>query len=365
METTLEPDWRTLGVLGAARAARGGGDGRLGTEHLLAAVAGTKGPAGEALAAAGATATALLAALRDRQGGIGAARWSSDDEAGASVPARDALGPTGDRGLLLSGAAARALTGAMDRARQGGERKFTAEHLLRALLADRHARAVELLYAAGAAPRAVRDRLDADDPEAPGTAPDGPDAPVDGLDPLLRPTRDALLGRRPYPLPRWKRLLGRGSAKANIATTPMAWVRLETDEQAQRLGRRAPGTEHVLLAVLAVHEVACRHPQLAGEGGADPAERHAGGVLLARLGLDYARAHAALTAGQVRLPADPRAVDAYLDGAPAGQGTGPLVRTLLGEDTRARRLADTLCTDPDGLQRALAAALPDRPSGTP
>ncbi|WP_371521907.1 Clp protease N-terminal domain-containing protein [Kitasatospora sp. NBC_01300] len=347
METTLEPDWRTLGVLGAARGARGGGDGRLGTEHLLAAVAGAKGPAGEALADAGATATALLAVLRDRQGGADPARWGSDDGAGASVPARDALGPTGERGVLLSGAAARALTGAMERARQDGERKFSAEHLLRALLADPHARAAELLRAAGVAPGAVLERLAA--PAGPD-APDGPGAPGapddrDDLDPLLRPTRDALLGRTPYRLPRWKRLLVPGFAKVNIAAAPMAWVRLEADGQAQRLGRRAPGTEHVLLAVLAVHEVACRHPQLAGEGGVDPAERHAGGVRLARLGLDYARAHAALTAGRVPLAADPRAVDAYLSGAADRQGTGPLVEMLLSEETRARRLVEALCGD--------------------
>ncbi|MFD4395741.1 Clp protease N-terminal domain-containing protein [Kitasatospora sp. NPDC058478] len=347
METTLEPDWRTLGVLGAARGARGGGDGRLGTEHLLAAVAGAKGPAGEALSAAGATATALLAVLRDRQGGVDTARWGSDDGAGASVPARDVLGPTGERGLLLSGAAARALAGAMERARQDGERKFSAEHLLRALLADPHARAAELLHAAGVAPGAVLERLAV--PAGPDV-PDGPGAPgapddLDDLDPLLRPTRDALLGRTPYRLPRWKRLLVPGFAKMNIAVAPMAWVRLEVDGQAQRLGRRAPGTEHVLLAVLAVHEVACRQPQLAGEGGADPAERHAGGVRLARLGLDYARAHAALTAGRVPLAADPRAVEAYLSGATDRQGTGPLVETLLSEETRARRLVEALCGD--------------------
>lgn len=67
--------------------------------------------------------------------------------------------------MLLSGAAARALTGAMERARQDGERKFSAEHLLRALLADPHARAVELLRAAGVAPGAVLERLAA--PAAP------------------------------------------------------------------------------------------------------------------------------------------------------------------------------------------------------
>ncbi|MEV7188021.1 Clp protease N-terminal domain-containing protein [Kitasatospora sp. NPDC093102] len=147
------------------------------------------------------------------------------------------------------------------------------------------------------------------------------------LDPLLLPTREALLARRTHRIPRWKRLLQPGSSG------PAAWIRTEADAQAERLGRRTPGTEHVLLALLAVHEVARHEPQSVGEGGA--------GELLAGLGLDYARAHAALETGEVTLPADPRAVEAYLADA-AGQGADQLVRALLEEDTRARRLVEAL-----------------------
>ncbi|MGA5821747.1 hypothetical protein ACPC54_28250 [Kitasatospora sp. NPDC094028] len=146
----------------------------------------------------------------------------------------------------------------------------------------------------------------------------------DDLDPQLRPTRDALLGRGGYRLPRWKRLLQPGAAGR------AAWLRPETDAQAERLGRRTPGTEHVLLAVLAVHEVAVREPKLAPEA--------AEGELFDRLGVDYARARAALDAGEVALPSDPRSVEEYLSIGGAEQ----LLEALLQEDTRARRLVDAL-----------------------
>ncbi|MFD4656795.1 Clp protease N-terminal domain-containing protein [Kitasatospora sp. NPDC058444] len=319
MDTTmLEPDWHALGGPGGGQG-DWPGDGPLGTEHLLVAVAGEEGPAGAALAAAGAGADTLRALVREREG-----RSTADD------------GPAAGRegGRPLSGAAARALAVATEHARRDGEPGCTAEHLLRALLADGHAdgpgdvngdgspdshrgrtRAAELLRAAGVAPQAVLDRLD-------GAVPQG-----GGLDPLLRPTREALLARRTHPAPRWKRLLRPGPS------APAAWIRPEADAQAERLGRRTPGTEHVLLALLAAHEVSCHEPGLAVEDGA--------GELLAGLGLDYARAHAALDSGEVVLPADPRAVEAFLADA-AGQGTDRLVRALLEEDTRARRLVEAL-----------------------
>ncbi|MFI2609697.1 Clp protease N-terminal domain-containing protein [Kitasatospora sp. NPDC018619] len=303
METTvLEPDWHALGEPG---------DGRLGTEHLLIAVAGEAGPAGEALAAAGAGADTLRALARERRG-----RWAAD-EGPAAVPAREVLGATGG-GRPLSEAAAAAFTAATGQARRDGASACTASHLLRVLLADGpHGcnRAVELLRAAGVTPRAVLDRLD-------GAAP-----PDGGLDPLLRPTREALLARRAPRAPRWKHLWQPGSGG------PAAWIRREADAQAERLGRRTPGTEHVLLALLAVGEVVRREPGLAQQAGV--------GEALMGLGLDYGRARAALDAGGVTLPADPRSVEAYLADA-AGQGTDRLVRALLEEDTRARRLVEAL-----------------------
>lgn len=156
----------------------------------------------------------------------------------------------------------------------------------------------------------------------------GADAPEGGPAALLRPTREALAARRARRLPRWKRLLQPGAAGRT------AWIRLEADAQAERLGRRTPGTEHVLLALLALHEVARQEPESVPEADA--------GELLAGLGVDYARAHAALDAGEVTLPADPRSVEAYLSGGAADGGAETLLRVLLAEDTRARRLAEAL-----------------------
>ncbi|MEE1788546.1 Clp protease N-terminal domain-containing protein [Streptomyces sp. SP17BM10] len=305
METTLEPDRRALDVLDAARQVSGG---RLGTEHLLAAVAATGGAAARALTAAGAPAPALHAALRERR-----PQWTADD------------GGLADAARRISTAADRALATAMDHARDDHAPRFTAEHVLRAVLADPGNRAVELLARCGVAPAAVLAHLDAP-------------AARDGLHPLLRPTRDALLAHRADRQPRWKRMLTRQAA----AGAALAAVRRETDAQADRLGRRSPGTEHVLLAVLALHEVA-RHQRESREGDVEDDE---GSALAARLGLDHARARAALADGRVPLPADPRSVEAYLAGA---HDTDGLLRTLLREDTRARRLAETLGADPTGL----------------
>ncbi|MEV7027743.1 Clp protease N-terminal domain-containing protein, partial [Kitasatospora sp. NPDC093558] len=225
METTLEPDRRALDVLDAARQVSGG---RLGTEHLLAAAADTTGAAAHALTAAGAPAPALHAALRHRR-----TEWTADD------------GGLADAERRISVAAARALATAMDQARQEHALRFTAEHVLRAVLTDPGNRAAELLACCGVAPASVLAHLDA--PAASG-----------GLHPLLRPTRDTLLAGRQ---PRWKRMLTRPAA----AGATLAAVRRETDAQAERLGRRSPGTEHVLLAVLALHEVA-RHQRQSAEG---------------------------------------------------------------------------------------------------
>ncbi|MFD7908499.1 Clp protease N-terminal domain-containing protein [Kitasatospora sp. NPDC059747] len=324
METTLEPDRRALDVLDTARQVSGG---RLGTEHLLAAAADAGGGAARALTAAGAPAPALHAALRDRH-----VEWTADD------------GGLADAERRISAAAAHALGTAMDHARDEHAPRFTAEHVLRAVLADPGNRAAELLARCGVAPAAVLAHLDA--PAARG-----------GLHPLLRPTRDAVLAHRAGRQPRWKRMLTRPAA----AGAALAAVRRETDAQAERLGRRSPGTEHVLLAVLALHEVA-RHQRQSPGGDPDsgPADGSGGGpadgsadgedsALAARLGLDHARAHAALADGGLPLPADPRSVEAYLAGA---RDTDALLRTLLREDTRARRLAETLGADltgPEGL----------------
>ncbi|MFC9128240.1 Clp protease N-terminal domain-containing protein [Streptomyces sp. NPDC057099] len=346
MEAIKEPDWNTIGILGAARGARGSAEGPMGTEHLLAGITTAKGPARKALGDEGATRTTLMVVLRDRMHRDGA--WSGADDAEASVAAQDVLGDDGGR-EHLTGAAARALTAAMGQARREDAAKFTAVHLLRALLEEDN-RAMELLGACRVSPQAVRARLDG-----------GTGGRQDGLAPLLHATRDVLLGRSHYRhTPFWQRWVLK-FAGINWASRPAWWVSMETYDQARRLGHGVVGTEHVLLAVLATHEVALQYPHMVKESSPAPGTRYAGGERLARLGIDYASVHAALTGDRVRLTADARPVKTYLgeiarprpvrsaDSCSASAddpGTGPLVETLLREETRARQLIDTLTTAP-------------------
>ncbi|MFJ5094048.1 Clp protease N-terminal domain-containing protein [Streptomyces sp. NPDC088557] len=392
MAATTSPDWNTVGILGAARGARSGAGDPVGSEHLLAGITSAKGAAREALGAEGATKVVLLAVLRDRLDRDGA--WSSDDDAEHVVTEQDVLGAEGERRTRYTGAAARALTAAMEQARREDAKKFGAAHLLRGLLEGDN-RAVEALGACGIAPGAVLARLDdgtgrtsttggPGGPGGPGTAntPGAPGAPghiqsisgtdpadsrTDDLDPLLHATRDVLLGHDHYRrAPFWMRwLLKLGGV--NWASRPAFWVRMETYEQARRLGGGTAGTEHVLLAVLATHEVALRYPHLAGRNSPGPGSPHAGGERLARLGVDYVSAHRALTTGRLRLTPDARPVEQYLGraggpdptrtpgsgaaarsgGEPAADpGTGPLVEALLAEGTRARQLVDALSSPP-------------------
>ncbi|MFI6369728.1 Clp protease N-terminal domain-containing protein [Streptomyces sp. NPDC050546] len=346
MEAIKEPDWNTIGILGAARGARGSAEGPTGTEHLLAGITTARGPARKALDDEGATRTALMAVLRDTMDRDGA--WSGTDDIEASVAAQDVLGDDGDRDSL-TGAAARALTAAMRQAQRENAAKFTGVHLLRALLEEDN-RAVELLGACRVSPQAVRTRLDG-----------GTGGRQDGLGPLLHATRDILLGRSHYRhMPFWQRWVLR-FAGINWASRPAWWVSTETYDQARRLGNGPVGTEHALLAVLATHEVALRYPHLAKASTPTPDTRYAGGERLARLGIDYASVHHALTRDGIRLTADPRPVKKYLDEAARPRavrsadscnastndpGTGPLVETLLREQTRARQLIHALTTAP-------------------
>ncbi|WP_105971977.1 Clp protease N-terminal domain-containing protein [Streptomyces geranii] len=338
----VEPDWKTVGILGAARGGALATDGAaIGTEHLLAGITTSKGTAREALADEGATQTALLAVLRDRKSREEA--WHGTDEAERSVAAQEVLGEeSGDRRDRFTGAAARALTAAMDQARGEGAAKFGAVHLLRALLAEDN-RALELLAACGIPPQAVRARLDRTDSSTETEA----DREAEDLSPHLQATRDVLLGRAPYRhLPFWKRWLVK-SAGTNLASKPAWWAGMEAYEQARSLGDRAVGTEHILLAILATHEVALRYPHLARENAPTPDTRYAGGERLADLGLDYTSVRTALTDDRPHLTADPRPAERYIEEATTttsttDPGTGPLVEILLGEQTRARQLVETL-----------------------
>ncbi|MFJ2766795.1 Clp protease N-terminal domain-containing protein [Streptomyces sp. NPDC087300] len=344
MEAIKSPDWNVVGILGAARGARPDAGAATGTEHLLAGLTTAKGPARGALAAQGVTRTVLLTVLRDRAHGDDA--WSADDDSATTVVSKDVLGEDGDGRSHFTGAAARALTSAMTHARREGAKKFGAEHLLRGLLEEDN-RAVELLAACGLTPQAVGEGLDGG-PEGDPTS--GPGGEEDSLGPLLHATRDMLLGRDHYRrMPLWTRWTVRFSG-INWASLPSSWVRLETYEQARRLGDDVVGTEHVLLAVLATHEVARTYPHLARESAPGHEARYSGGERLARLGIDHASVYGALTAGAgARLTADARSVEEYVGEEPGPNlesstdpGTGPLVETLLSEETRARQLIEAL-----------------------
>ncbi|MCC9737724.1 hypothetical protein [Streptomyces sp. MNU89] len=91
----------------------------------------------------------------------------------------------------------------------------------------------------------------------------------------------------------------------------------------------------------------------------DPPGGYTGGERLARLGIDHASARGALTGDRVRLAADPRSFEQYIDesagrsavrpacsgsGSTADPGTGPLVEILLREEARARQLIDAPAT---------------------
>ncbi|MET9557387.1 Clp protease N-terminal domain-containing protein [Streptomyces sp. NPDC006645] len=340
MQASTSPDWNIVGILGAARGARGDTDEAIGTQHLLAGITTVRGPAREALADEGATKTALLAVLRNRADKDGV--WQTADGAEASVASETVLGEDGDRHTRFTGAAARALTAATGHARRKDAAKFGAEHLLRGLLEEEN-RAVELLAVCGITPQAVRARLDG-----------GTGTREDTLDPLLHPTRDLLLGRSHYRrVSFWMRWMIKLSG-VNWAALPAGWVRLETFEQARRLGNGMVGTEHVLLAILATHEVARQYPHLSGASLPGPDTQYAGGDRLAALGLDYASVHHALTSPtRPHLTPDPHPAEQYVDEtAPlnldttSDPGTAPLVETLLTTTTRARQLIESLTPKP-------------------
>ncbi|GGZ44977.1 hypothetical protein GCM10010387_44240 [Streptomyces inusitatus] len=318
--------WGVVGVLGAAWGATGEGD-TIGTEHLLVALADAKGETSRALGHSGATVAAQLAVVRERERVAGS--WVSTDELADSVSSKELLGDDGDRGRLLSGAASRAFVRAMELAREEGTKKYGPTQLLRALLADESSRAAEVLQILGSGSAS-----------ASGS---GSGLPAGGgLDPLLWPTRDTLLGRRPpRGLPFWKRLLFTFAKGANLASHPVLWVSLDTLEQSRALGQEA-GTEHVLLALLATHEVGLRHPHMANEGPVDPAVRHAGGARLAAMGVDYVSVRRAIERDDFELGEEERDFGAFLDAAAGDEGTGPLVEALLRGDTRARRLIESL-----------------------
>ncbi|MER6910235.1 Clp protease N-terminal domain-containing protein [Streptomyces sp. NPDC000594] len=353
-ETVLTADGTGPGVLDVAWGNVPEGGRTIGTEQLLAAVAELvdESSAGKVLSGAGATDAALLAVVRERgrgtndPGAPAGTGWESTDDRDGTVDAAQALNGRAEPDRLLSGAAARAFTAARELAVQEaagrepagqepavreGVTGFTADHLLRALLADGANRATETLRGCGITPERILARLDAREY--------GP--ADDGLDPALWPTRDILLGRPPQgDVPFLWRQIFTLTQGQNLATVPVVWVIWDTREQARALGRKR-STEHLVLALLATYEAGLAHPHLAGEGGIAPERRLAGGARPARQGLDHAAVLRAL-AEEPELGKDDDHVDEYLHAARKAGTTGPLLDALLRGRTRAGRLLASL-----------------------
>ncbi|MFF4483538.1 hypothetical protein ACWDHW_35070 [Streptomyces melanosporofaciens] len=76
-------------------------------------------------------------------------------------------------------------------------------------------------------------------------------------------------------------------ARPNYAQAPVVWAGLETIAQAKQRGRHDPGTDNLLLAVLATYEDAQQYPHLARPAG----DGYNGGRLLAEAGVRYHDAH--------------------------------------------------------------------------
>ncbi|MCM2391811.1 Clp protease N-terminal domain-containing protein [Streptomyces albipurpureus] len=326
----LESNWPAVGVFGAAQGARDG-DGPIGTEQLLAGLSGEGGKARTVLNDAWVTKTVILSLLRDREGRTDA--WSSSDDRDQGVAASPVVGDHMGKNARLTGAARRAVEAAMAAARQERAKKLTPVHLLKAILQDDGNRAAETLRICGTTPEAVLALLDGAEPDL-----------EDGLDLFLWPTRNSLLGLRSYAglglFRRWTTQF----AGINWATDPIAWIKLESRYQMQAVGH-GEGTEHLLLAVLATHEVAVRYAHLAAEGleGVDILQtRYAGGQRLAEMGIGYVAARAVMDRDPDLGTADQRPLEAYLKAALTDGGTGPLVDALLRDDTRARRLVEAL-----------------------
>jgi Clp amino terminal domain, pathogenicity island component len=253
----------------------------VGTEHLLVGLTANpdSGPVSQALASAELTLPVLMAVLRTRDGGSGT--WRSDEGAAAEqdgTPAEPWDRYPARRPFRYTPAARAALHRATMIASDQGASEIDDHHLLQGLLAVADNRATELLRGCGVEPARLRER------------PSGAGPPAtrdDPVPPELRPTRDALLGKARYPHRSLTARLTTGVLRllaANLAETPVVWVELDAHDQARRLGASRTGTEHLLLAILAVHETLRWYPHMRPDSAA---QRFAGGTVLAEAGLTY------------------------------------------------------------------------------
>jgi ATP-dependent Clp protease ATP-binding subunit ClpA len=294
------------------------------TVHLLLGTLSTsRGSAvRRALAHLGVTPTTVMAVLRRRyHDGTG---WAHDDAGTAPTadPSLDAIvtALTERRGRLrrakrrvpgmsFTPAALRALHGALVEAMIAGSTEVDPEHLVVALLTDPASRVAELLTVFGidrevayrsAVEAAHTGRFDA--------------STADGLDIDLRFTRAALLGQARYtagtvaerlPLSLMRML------SLNWAEMPELWALLDATHHAWRSGQPTVGTDHLLLGVLATHEVAHALPHLLPT---DAPQRYRGGAVLSEHGVTHTRVKqtlaSAIDATTRRAGLDQPAVDA-------------------------------------------------------
>jgi hypothetical protein len=305
---------------------RGGVNDPICSDDLLVGITST-GPAAAILEAVELTPTVARTVSRHQRG-----TWSSTDAGG--------VGPDGPTELVMAEngepahftpAAAEAMRRAAAAAAADGRPTCTPLDIARELLDDPDNRAVEMLTFCGVDIPALRQALRSG---RPAVAPDR-------LDPELLRLRDVLLGRDKYPKPsgwrNWALKLAVVS-RLNYAEHPLIWIRMEAFEQARRAGREQPGTDDVLLAVLATLQVARAYPHLS-----QPAkDRYNGAQALVNAGLRYRAAYE--VAQNTDLGTDPQPLKGYLASMP--KDTATLLRLILVGDNRATRLLTTLGVDP-------------------
>ncbi len=303
----------------AAAMLRGMNDDPVTTADLLVTIARSR-RAAAVLDAVEVTPTVATAAYKHLGGA-----WTSADAGGVGPRGPDEIVMAeGGTPARFTPAAAEAMRRAAASAAADGRGACEVGDVLAALLADHDSRAAEMLAFCGVDVPALDQAVRA------GTPP----TVRDRVEPELRRLRDVLIGRSRYPRPAgWRSWLLAVAVRIriNYAANPVAWVRLEADEQARQRGRERPGTDDVLLAVLATHEVARQYPHLSGTA----VEKYHGSRLLADAGLRYREAYA--TAQQTDLGDDPQPLRKYLPSTP--MDTLTLLRLLLaGQDNRATRL---------------------------
>jgi hypothetical protein len=291
--------------------------GSVGTEHLLLGLL-PRAVTGRVLGEFEVTAVPVVEVVRQ-------AAWTAPDEAAPGDDTR----PLGDlewsaakraKPMNYTGAARAALHRAIASAAAAERAEFGPEDLLDALLAAPN-RASEALRRIGVDPRRVRERL------AGGPAPERP-----AIAPELEPTRDAVLGVAPYHVRGFAVRMAYSTLRAtyaNLARTPVPWAKMDAEDQARRLGHRTVCTAHLVLALLAMHEVTRDLPHLV----TDVADRYAGVRALVGTGATYTAARAVLAAEPPGR--DPRRYRSYVDGR---SDTTQVVRAILDGDTSASRL---------------------------